>query len=71
MLERTLQHVGHGLEPAVRMVGCADRLAGPEVGGAHLVEEEEGIDLGAGLVGGAVPLVGRKTARTSTAPDAA
>src|SRR5690554_1545411 len=45
MLELSLKHIGHGLEAAVRMVGGADRLAGPIIGRAHLVDEQEGIDM--------------------------
>ena len=44
VLELSLEHVGHRLEAAVRMVGRAHGLARAVVGRPHLVEEQEGID---------------------------
>ncbi len=44
VLELALQHVGDGLEAAVRVIGRADRLAGAVVDRPHLVEKEERID---------------------------
>ena len=45
MLHRAVEHVGDGLEPAVRVVGRALRLARAEIHRAHLVEEQERVDL--------------------------
>ena len=44
VLELALEHVGDGLETAVRMIGRADRLTGRDVGRSHLVEEQERIE---------------------------
>ena len=43
VLELPLEHVGHGLKAPVRVVGRADRLAGPVLDRPHLVEQEKGI----------------------------
>jgi len=43
VLERSLEHVGHRLEPAVRMIGRSHGLARAVVGRTHLVEEEKRI----------------------------
>ena len=69
-----------GYEYVLALAGAAVALAFTGPGGLSL-DHALGIRwsgegwglaaLAAGLVGGAVPLVGRKTARTSTAPDAA
>ena len=45
MLHRAVEHVGHGLEAAVRVVGRALRLARAEIDRAHVVEEQERVDL--------------------------
>src|SRR5262249_26541012 len=45
VLALAVEEVGHGLEPAVRMVGGADCLAGRVLDRPHFVEEQEGIDL--------------------------
>ena len=45
MLHAAFEHVGHGLEAAVGMVGRALGLAGAQVGRPHLVEEEEGVEV--------------------------
>jgi hypothetical protein len=45
VLELALEEIGHGLEAPVRMIGCAHRLARAVVGGPHLVEQQEGIDV--------------------------
>ena len=45
VLPVALEQVGDGLEPAVRMVGRAHRLARAVLDRAHLVEEQEGVDL--------------------------
>jgi nucleoside-diphosphate-sugar epimerase/putative sterol carrier protein len=44
VLELAVEHVRHRLEASVRMVGRSDRLARRVIGGAHLVEQKEGID---------------------------
>ncbi len=44
VLELALQHVGHRLEPAMRMIGRALGLAGAVVCRPHLVEQQERID---------------------------
>src|SRR5690606_9962272 len=45
VLEGALQHVGDGLESSVGVIGCADGLTRAVVGGTHLVEQEEGVDV--------------------------
>ena len=44
VLGLTFEHVRHGLEATVGMVGRANGLAGRDVDGTHLVEKEEGVD---------------------------
>ena len=46
VLEVTLEEVRDGLEPAVRVPRRAGSLAGTEIDGAHVVEEQERIDVG-------------------------
>src|SRR5438034_3521060 len=45
MLKGAVDHVGDGLEPAVRMPGGAFRLAGPVLHLAHLVHVDEWIQV--------------------------
>ena len=45
VLHLAVQHVGDGLETPVRMVRCAHGFAGGVVHGAHLVQEQEGIEI--------------------------
>ena len=45
MLHRAVEHVGDGLEAAVRVVGRALRLTRTEIDRAHVVEEQERVDL--------------------------
>src|SRR5436309_4612290 len=45
VLEFALERVGDGLEAAVRMVRCADRLTGRVVHRPQLVDEEKGVHL--------------------------
>ena len=44
MDELAFEHVGHGLEAAMRVIGRAHGLARPVVGRTHLVEQQERID---------------------------
>ena len=44
MLERAVEHVGHGLEAAVGMPVGAPGLARAVVDGAHLIHVDEGVE---------------------------
>ena len=44
VLELAFDHVGDGLEAAMRMIGRAHRLTGRVIGRPHLVEQQERID---------------------------
>src|SRR5580765_189480 len=55
VLELALEHVGDGLEAAVRMVGRAHGLARGVIDRAHLVEQQEGVDQVQALGGKGTP----------------
>jgi hypothetical protein len=44
MFKLTIEHVGHGLEAAVRMIRRTKRLTGLIVNGTHLIDHQDRID---------------------------
>ncbi len=45
MAEASLEHVGHGFEAAMRMVGRAAGRAGRVLDGPHFVEQQERVEV--------------------------
>src|SRR5262249_55641899 len=46
VLETAVEEIGHGLEPAMRVIGGPLRLAGGEIDRSHLIEKEKRIEVG-------------------------
>jgi len=45
MLVLAFQDIGHGLEAAMRMIGCADRCAGRPIDRTQMIDQQEGIEM--------------------------